>query len=238
MEKGELLAFCYDFYNQHLLHDQNDDILYYQNIAANLKPKKALVVGAGTGRVAIPLSHVANVEALDMDQYRLARLQNKRDIKCYCMDFCREVPNEVYDLIVIPYSTIQFATDIKMVEQFINNARSILSEDGMLIFDVSNNFESKKPTKNLLLFEDYAKEIASKITCSMTSAKLENSMSFETEFAIERFNTSVYENETYLYYNEAQFKECAKRHFKKIEIKNGYDNDNQPYKHLFHCRGK
>lgn len=238
MEKGEILAYCYDYYNDHVLRDQNDDIAYYKTVLKSEQPRKVLVVGAGTGRVAIPLSQLADVEALDMDEYRLKRLHEAKNIKCHCMDFCEMRPNETYDLIIIPYSTIQCVSDMKKVEEFIINARACLSKDGMLIFDVSSSFNTKKPVNKQFLFEDYATEISSKIICILNSVRHSDRMSFETEFAIDRLGYSVFENETYLYHNEEQFTECAKKHFDKVQIQNGYGNDVMLHKHLYHCRGK
>ena len=77
MSEKKLLAYMYDFYNKHMLHDQNDDIQYYKNQIKHYNSKNILVVGAGTGRVAIPLSNIANVIALDFDAARLEVLKER-----------------------------------------------------------------------------------------------------------------------------------------------------------------
>ncbi len=46
----------YDFYNEHTVRDQNKDIQYYINKILEYSAKKILIIGAGTGRVAVPLS--------------------------------------------------------------------------------------------------------------------------------------------------------------------------------------
>ena len=79
MNDKEILALMYDFYNEHTLKTQNDDIDYYKSIIKDYNLKEVLIVGAGTGRVAIPLSKVANVEALDLDLERLNRIHKKMD---------------------------------------------------------------------------------------------------------------------------------------------------------------
>ena len=55
MNEKSLLALMYDFYNLHTLKGQNDDIDYYINQIKKYNAKDVLVIGAGTGRVAIPL---------------------------------------------------------------------------------------------------------------------------------------------------------------------------------------
>ena len=66
MTDKELLAIMYDFYNQHTLRDQNRDIDYYIKQIKKYSVERVLVVGAGTGRVAIPLSDYAKITAVDL----------------------------------------------------------------------------------------------------------------------------------------------------------------------------
>ena len=82
MNEKSLLALMYDFYNLHTLKGQNDDIDYYINQIKKYNAKDVLVIGAGTGRVAIPLSKYSNVTALDFDKERLNRLKNKEKNIC------------------------------------------------------------------------------------------------------------------------------------------------------------
>lgn len=77
MNDKKLLAIMYDFYNHHTLRDQNRDIDYYIKQIQKYSAEKVLVVGAGTGRVAIPLSNYTNVTALDFDEERLNVLISK-----------------------------------------------------------------------------------------------------------------------------------------------------------------
>ena len=71
MDSKKMLAYMYDFYNLHTLKGQNDDIKYYKEQIKYYNAKTVLIVGAGTGRVAIPLNDVAKVTALDFDEGRL-----------------------------------------------------------------------------------------------------------------------------------------------------------------------
>ena len=74
MNDNYLLALMYDFYNYNTLRGQNDDIPYYIKQIDKYSSKKVLVVGAGTGRVAIPLAKYCDVTALDFDKERLTVL--------------------------------------------------------------------------------------------------------------------------------------------------------------------
>lgn len=235
MKREVVLAFCYDFYNDHLLKDQNDDISYYKNLISKYLPKKILVVGAGTGRVAIPLSQISKVDVLDFDIYRLERLNKKKKLNSYCMNFCNEMPKEKYDMVIMPYSTIQSLFDYNQVKQFIKNAFSILNKNGKLIFDVSESFNTKENTKDLILFEDYAHEIDSDIMCRFNSKRLKNKMKFSTEFIIKKYGYSVFENETYLYYDESKFTSLVKEQFELLKIDDGYGKSTFLHKHIYHC---
>lgn len=112
----------YDFYNSHILKGQNDDIIYYLNQIEKYNAKNVLVIGAGTGRVAIPLSKHSVVTALDFDKERLVRLKNKeKNINIICIDFLDYNESKKYDLIIIPYSTLQFDNNKEKLTKFLKN---------------------------------------------------------------------------------------------------------------------
>lgn len=70
-------ALLYDWHNDIKLRRQNKDIEFWESYLEKLCSNEVLVVGAGTGKIAIPLSKYFNVEALDISAGRLKRLKNK-----------------------------------------------------------------------------------------------------------------------------------------------------------------
>lgn len=129
MTDKELLAIMYDFYNQHTLRDQNRDIDYYIKQIKKYSVERVLVVGAGTGRVAIPLSDYAKITAVDFDNERLEILKSKKEnINVVCCDFINFKSLEKYDLIIVPYSTIQFCGDITKINK--NNLMLLKIDNG------------------------------------------------------------------------------------------------------------
>ncbi|MFE7117752.1 hypothetical protein ACFU99_20285, partial [Streptomyces sp. NPDC057654] len=73
-------ALLYDWHNQHRLRRQQRDIAYWLNLTE--RNDRLLVLGAGTGRVAVPLAEHRDsnhdrdrsVTAVDLSQARLRRM--------------------------------------------------------------------------------------------------------------------------------------------------------------------
>ena len=143
MSDNEILALMYDFYNKYVLKDQNKDIDYYINQLNEYSANNVLVVGAGTGRVAIPLSDYVNVSALDFDLERLKLLnvKSKKPSIIYT-DFVDFNHLDEYDLIIFPYSTIQFGGDYLKINEIFNKL-------GLVKFIEINN------SKETYTYKDY-----------------------------------------------------------------------------------
>lgn len=172
MTDKKLLAIMYDFYNQHTLRDQNRDIDYYIKQIKKYSAEKVLVVGAGTGRVAIPLSDYVNITALDFDKERLELLKSKNvNINAICCDFINFNSSEKYDLVIIPYSTIQFCGDITKINEIFNNLNQIMTEQTICIFDVSESFNEKVEKTKEFLFKDFCDEIKEQVEVYYSSKK-------------------------------------------------------------------
>lgn len=237
MNENELLAFCYDYYNEHMLNDQNDDIEYYKNVINEYNPESILVVGSGTGRVAIPLSEHRILEVLDIDLERLKRLQNKKDLVYYNMDFCEKHPPNKYSMIIVPYSTLQCLSSYEKIEKFIQNAYQTLVKNGILLIDVSESFNTKESVYDLLLFEDYSKEIESSVICRLNSKRNDDYIEFDTEFIVEKYNCSIHEKEKYLYFDNNRLSKIMSKYFQIIKMDSGYGKNKFLHKHIYHLRG-
>lgn len=238
MSDKKILAIMYDFYNQHILRDQNQDIDYYIKQIKKYEAEKVLVVGAGTGRVAIPLSNYAKITALDFDEERLKLLELKScDINIVCCDFLNYNTSEKYDLIIIPYSTIQFSGDKNKIDKMFSKLHQIMTDKTICIFDVSESFNDKEEKSNEFLFNDFCKEIEENIDVFYSSKRHDNCIEFFIEYKLVDKNYSVIENECYYYYDKKLLADLLSNNRLLIsKIDNGYGNNTFQHKHLYHCR--
>lgn len=238
MNEKSLLALMYDFYNSHTLKGQNDDISYYINQIKLYGSKDTLIIGAGTGRVAIPLSKYTNITALDFDKERLALLKNKaKNINTICIDFLDYNNSKKYDLIIIPYSTLQFDNDKKKLTQFFKKLYNVMNKNTIVIFDVSESFNTKIEKTNEFLFKDYCSEINDEVEVFYSSKRFKDYIEFNVEYKICSKNNSVIECEKYYYYDKNLLFDVIKNNNLDIlKIDDGYGKDDFKHKHLYHCR--
>ena len=238
MNEKSLLALMYDFYNSHTLKGQNDDINYYINQIKLYGSKDTLIIGAGTRRVAIPLSKYTNITALDFDKERLARLKNKaKNINTICIDFLDYNKSKKYDLIIIPYSTLQFDNDKKKLTQFFKRLYNVMNKNAIAIFDVSESFNTKIEKTNKFLYKDYCSEINDEVEVFYSSKRFKDYIEFNVEYKICSKNNSVIECEKYYYYDKNLLFDVIKNNNLNIlKIDNGYGKDDFKHKHLYHCR--
>lgn len=238
MDDKYLLALMYDFYNKHTLKGQNDDITYYIKQIDNYKAKKILVVGAGTGRVAIPLSNYSEVTALDFDKERLMVLKSKcENIKTICVNFLEFDSKEHYDLIIIPYSTFQFDCDKTVLKKMLKKLKQLLSDKTVAIFDLSESFINKIEKENELLFTEYYDEIGDEVSVYYTSKRYSDYINFIVKYKLKYLNKELIENEKYYYYDyDLILKLLAETNLELIRLDKGYGKDGFKHKNLYHCR--
>ncbi len=225
----------YDWHNDNILGRQNRDIKFYKNYIKKHNIDNVLVVGAGTGRVAIPLSKIAKVDALDLSLGRLIRLSEHDDsINIIATDFLKYETIVKYSLIIFPYSTIQ-AFALSKYEQIINKIKKLLNSDGICLIDYDRSFENMKNTKKKKKCESYCKRIREKV------------VEYDTEYIRKGFIEVCRE----FYYNDTK-KEVKEKWYlfnfdlfqNKIEdnnmvISNIFDgyNNNSSYKRVIEIKG-
>ena len=194
LSNEKLLAYMYDFYNANTLKNQNDDITYYINYIKEYHAKNTLVVGAGTGRVAIPISEFTNVVALDIDNERLKILKSKNNkIEIVNDDILNYISNKKYDLIIFPYSVIQFYPNMINIDRILQVLIKLLDENGTIVFDFSENFNNKEDTIHLYLFENYCQDLKKDIKVFYSSYKKAKTIEFKVEYVID--NQTLIETE-------------------------------------------
>jgi len=238
MRKNKALAYMYDFYNTHTLLGQNDDIQYYINKIKKYKPNKILIVGAGTGRVALPLSKYSQIVALDFDKDRLEVLKEKNcNIDTIAENICVSKIIEKFDMIIFPYSTLQFFSNKDKINIIFDKVAKLMNKNSILLFDVSESFNLKKDTDNLELFNDYCQEIDDMVKVVYTSKQYKEYIEFNVKYISSKFHSYLLETEKYYYYDK-NFFDMALRNSKlsTIQIDDGYGNPGFEHKHIYNCK--
>ena len=241
MNDNYLLALMYEFYNYNTLRGQNDDIPYYIKQIDKYSSKNILVVGAGTGRVAIPLANYCNVTALDFDKERLNVLNEKcNNIKIVCEDFLKFNSSESYDLIIIPYSTIQFDCNKHKLKQMLLKLKELMNKSTIAIFDMSESFNSKEEKYDEFIFEGYCSDVDDKVSVFYTAKRYDEYIKFIIKYKLKKLQKELIENEKYYYYNPSLVEFLIKETgLEIITLDSGYRNNNSfTHKHLYHCRCK
>ena len=145
-------GYLYDWENSQLLERQNRDINFYIDIINKYFSNNVIVLemGCGTGRITIPLSHhVSKVVGVDISKDRInvadykAKKLSINNICFLCEDMCKINFSTNFDLIIIPYSTFQLLDSDRERKKCLTIISKFLSQDGLAIIDISNNFMNK-----------------------------------------------------------------------------------------------
>lgn len=206
MSDNEILALMYDFYNKYVLKDQNKDIDYYINQLNEYSANNVLVVGAGTGRVAIPLSDYVNVSALDFDLERLKLLnvKSKKPSIIYT-DFVDFSHLDEYDLIIFPYSTINFNNKVGKKDEFLFKT---------FCNSVNSNVEVYYTSKR---YKDFIEFL------------VRYKLSDKNREVLEKEKYTYYDKDLLLKGLEAN-------NLSPVKIDDGYGKGILKHKHIYHCR--
>lgn len=237
MNNSKDLAYMYDFYNENQLIGQNDDIKYYIQQVKQNNVKNVLVIGAGTGRVAIPLEKYVKVSALDFDQQRLCVLKEKNDrINIIYSDIANYNDSKKYDMIIAPYSTLQFLHNKDLFPKILNNIAKLLKENGCLLFDVSESFNTKQESLNVELVNKFSKKYNENVKILYTSKRNDEYIEFIIKYICQTSNKTYLEKEKYFYYDAKFFSDVINNSLLKIiNIDNGYGKKGFEHKHIYHC---
>ena len=239
MNNKKMLGYMYDFYNEHVLRGQNDDINYYKNQMKKYNSKNVLIVGAGTGRVAIPLNEVSNVVALDYDEGRLEVLKEKVEtIKTICCDINNFETNEYFDMIIFPYSTLQFSNSPKKIDIMLKHLKHCIDDETIILFDISESFNTKLEKNNEFLFRDYCSKISDVVQVFYNSKRHKNFIEFKIEYKLEKQKVTILEHEKYYYYDREIYNKLFRNNdYNVINIDHGYGNGFY-HKHIYHVKLK
>ncbi len=137
---GELLALLYDWHNRHRLSRQAADVPFYRDL---LPSGRVWVLGAGTGRLAVPLARSGRqVVAVDRDVARLDRIPDTPGLSRWHGDIAH-LPEAADAAAVAPYSTLQLVSTHDLADCLLGASR-VLGPDGALWCDLSDSFQARE----------------------------------------------------------------------------------------------
>ena len=160
ISEQQRLAVLYDWHNHRLLGDQTADGGFWLGVI-ELRSRVA-VLGAGTGRVAMPLARAgAAVVAIDRDWHRLRRIEaGKMDV--ICADFSAMPLRDRFEHMVFPYSAMQLV-EPGGVAAVLEGLAPLMSGDGRVWLDVSDRFERRAGHEWREVLDDYCPELGCRV---------------------------------------------------------------------------
>jgi len=142
--RAALAAMLYDWHNSLILRAQSQDVDFWIRVLP--AAQRVVVMGAGTGRVAVPLARAGHsVVAVDRDRYRLARIPEMAGLITIHSDFSdlRSAATALSaNQVIFPYSTLQLIPPDHLSD-VLSSAAEQLAPNADLWIDVSNRFESR-----------------------------------------------------------------------------------------------
>lgn len=112
-----------------------------------------------------------------------------------------------------------------------------MDESTVVIFDVSESFNTKIEKNKEFLFKDYCNEINNEVEVFYSSKRFNDYIEFNVEYRICGANISVIECEKYFYYDKKILFDVIKsNNLEILKIDDGYGKDNFKHKHLYHCK--
>lgn len=139
-----LEAALYDWHNAARLRTQAADGPYWARVLHDAR--SIVVLGAGTGRVALALRRAdrrRRLIAVDLSAARLARMPAEADAEVVVADFRRLRLEQPVDAAIFPYSSFQLLPDAVARAEAIGAAAGVLVEGGTLALDVSTSFDRR-----------------------------------------------------------------------------------------------
>lgn len=228
----------YDWHNDLALESQKHDIAFLKKIIKQYSAHNILIVGAGTGRVAIPLSQTVTVTALDKDQDRLARLKSRKsNIKeIICSDILGFDPQgQKYDLVISPYSTIQAFYPPTTIKKAFERISSALKDDGLFVFDVSTSFNNKPSSSWQKILSGYCSELGSQVNECQKIERQAHYLRISKRFKYSGGQLNL--TERWSYYNEELIKQSlAATSFKVIKVYKGYGKNISTHRRIYVCK--
>jgi SAM-dependent methyltransferase len=131
--------------------DDDQDVAFHVDLARRVKPRRVLELGAGSGRVTVPLAELAaradfTLTALDASDTMLREAERKlagmaaevrERVTLVTGDMCAWAAPEPFDLIVVPCGSVSHLLTLEDQLALWRRAHANLTEGGRFTVDVS-----------------------------------------------------------------------------------------------------
>lgn len=234
---AELEALLYDWHNDHRLRTQRDDVAYWIELTTDAD--RPLVLGAGTGRVAVPLArHRARTTvALDLSAARLGRIPTTAGLVTVCGDMRRLPLRSRFDTVVVPYSTLQLLRGCEDREQALTEAACVLAPGGLLHIDVSGNFDTREPTDWHVALCEPCPAVGSRVVEWERCSLQPDHALIEKSFRTEDDDVLVAFEERWMFLGALDLEATLERAgFDVVGVDRGYGHDRSPHRLVYHAR--
>jgi SAM-dependent methyltransferase len=231
-------ALLYDWHNKHLLRRQRQDEAFYSELLAD---KEAVVVlGSGTGRVSAAISRRCSgtVFAVDRSIARLARASHQHNVVAVGADF-RALPfvDHLADAALYPYSAFQLLESREDRLLALTCARRTLRADGILLVDISTNFENRSPGRQTrLVLEATCPELEATVTEVELSERMDDHLMLTHSFRRDGRQFAEF-IERWFFAGALQLEELlGVAGLKVSEVLHGYGDDSTSHRRIYVAR--
>jgi ubiquinone/menaquinone biosynthesis C-methylase UbiE len=125
--------FAEDYDVMSAAHEDSAELDFYLALAP--QPARVLELGAGTGRVALPLAQVGHdVTAVDLSERMLAKLTGKRPMRTVRADMTQlDLPGESFDLVLCVCNSLSYLTSPQLQRAALGVMARHLSDGGTAV---------------------------------------------------------------------------------------------------------
>ena len=119
-------------------HEDQSELGFY--LALSSPPARVLELGAGTGRVAVPLANAGHdVTAVDVSDRMLAGLSQKRPMRTVRADMTRlDLDGEQFDLVLCVCTSLSYLTSADLQRAALGAMRRHLAADGVAVIHTTS----------------------------------------------------------------------------------------------------
>jgi SAM-dependent methyltransferase len=236
ISSADLEALLYDWHNAHRLIEQQADIAYW--LERTTSSTRTLVLGAGTGRVAVPLAGagVSKVVALDRSLARLGRIAKSPRLARICGDMTQLPVSRDFDDIIVPYSAFQLLPTDADRRRTVQLAATLLAREGSLYIDVSTSFDNRPPTGPSVALTEFCEELGQGVTEIETCSRETDALLIHREFRLHSGDVLCATEERWAYFSAIDFGALFSEAGLTVEsIDHGYGSGRSMHRRIFHA---
>jgi SAM-dependent methyltransferase len=130
-----------DLYDLENADDPAFDLAFWESVVRELRPRRMLELGCGTGRLTLPLARLVDeVVAVDSSAPFLERLRSRlsADDQVTVVEGLMQSPpvSGPFDLIIVPFNSLAYLTEAADRLACLRAVRSLLAPGGRFAFDL------------------------------------------------------------------------------------------------------